>query len=120
VSLAAAAVVLGAGRAGQGFQGRQQGLAGLGVQEPAEGDHAVQGGGQPQAALLVASFGQGGGGVGVGDQPQMRDHSAEVGWVEVVGGLQQDWFGLDCGVGGQVSGAVGQHRGVGGGELAVG
>jgi hypothetical protein len=68
----------------------------------------------------VQAFGSVAGAIGVGDQPQMRDHSAEVGWVEVVGGLQQYRFGLDHRVGGQVSGAVGQHRGVGGGDSAAG
>ena len=35
--------IVGGGRAGQGFQGGQQGLAGLGLQQPVQGDHAVPG-----------------------------------------------------------------------------
>ena len=42
--LAAVANVVGVGRAGQGFQGGQQGLAGFGLQQAIDRDHAVQGG----------------------------------------------------------------------------
>jgi hypothetical protein len=48
-ALAAAAGIVGAGRAGQGFQGGQQALAGLGLQQPIQGHHALQGRGRPQA-----------------------------------------------------------------------
>ena len=43
----AAAGVVGVGGAGQGLQGRQQGVAGLGLQESVDGDHAFPGRGQP-------------------------------------------------------------------------
>ena len=52
VALAAAAGVVGVGRAGQRFQGGQQGLAGLGFQQPIDGDHALEGRGQPQPAAV--------------------------------------------------------------------
>src|SRR5215207_1284570 len=42
-ALVAAAGIVGGGRAGQGVQGRGQGLAGLRLQQPLEGDHAVHG-----------------------------------------------------------------------------
>jgi hypothetical protein len=38
-----AAVIVGGGGAGQGFQGGQQGLAGLGFQQPVDGHHPRQG-----------------------------------------------------------------------------
>jgi hypothetical protein len=46
-SLAAAALILSVGRAGQGFQSGQQSLASLGLQQPLQGDHALPGRGQP-------------------------------------------------------------------------
>jgi hypothetical protein len=87
VALAAAAGVVGVGGAGQGFQRGQQGLAGFGVQQPAQCDHALPGGGHPQAPLLVAPFGLVLGAVGVGDQPQMGDGLAQPGWVQPPGRL---------------------------------
>jgi hypothetical protein len=42
--LATAAVILGAGRAGQGLQGGQQHLAGLSLQQPIDGHHALEAG----------------------------------------------------------------------------
>jgi hypothetical protein len=62
--------------AGEWFQGGAQGLAGLGVQQPVHGDHAVDGGGHPQAALLVLALRAGVGGVGVGDLTQVPDDLA--------------------------------------------
>jgi hypothetical protein len=43
VALAAASGVVAGGRAGQGLQGGQEGLAGLGLQQPVDGDQAVPG-----------------------------------------------------------------------------
>ena len=102
-----------AGRAKR-FQGGQQGLAGLGLQQPVDGDHALKGGGQPQPPPLVAPLGLGVGALGVGDQPQMGDDPAQPGRVQPPGRLHQDRFGLGGEVVGQVVGAVGQHLGVGG------
>jgi hypothetical protein len=58
--------------------------------------------------------------VGVGDQAQVGDQAAESGWVQPPGRLHQHRFGLGGGVGGQILGAGGQHRGVDWGELAGG
>jgi hypothetical protein len=41
--LATGTGVVGVGRAGQGFQGGQQGVAGFGVQQPVDGDQVVNG-----------------------------------------------------------------------------
>ena len=57
-ALAAAAGVLGVGGAGQRLQRGQQGLAGLGLQQPVDGDHALPGRGQPQPSPLLAPLGQ--------------------------------------------------------------
>jgi len=43
VALAAAAAVVGVGWAGQGLQGRQEGLAGLGLQQPIHCHHPLEG-----------------------------------------------------------------------------
>jgi hypothetical protein len=56
-ALAAVAGVLSAGGAGQGFQGGQQRLAGLRLEESLEGDHAFEGRGQPEPATAVALLG---------------------------------------------------------------
>ena len=45
---------------------------------------------------------------------QMADDLSQPGWVQAPGRVHQDGFGLGGGVGGQVVGAGGQHRGVGG------
>jgi hypothetical protein len=68
----------------------------------------------------VLPLGPGLGGVGVGDEAQVGDDPSQARRVEAAGGLQQHRFGLDRRVGGEVLGAVGQHGGVGHGELAVG
>jgi hypothetical protein len=54
-------------------------LAGLRVQQPAEGDHALPGGRQPQPPLLLAAFGVVLGAVGVGDPPQMGNRPPQPG-----------------------------------------
>jgi hypothetical protein len=56
-TLAGATGVLGAGGAGEGVQGGQQGLAGLGVELALEGDHALDGRGQPQPASVMTLVG---------------------------------------------------------------
>jgi hypothetical protein len=119
-ALAAAAFVAGVGRAGQGLQRRQQGLAGLGVQQPVEGDHALDGGRQPQAALLVLPLDPVLGGVGVGDQPQMGDGPPQPWRVQAPGRVHQDRFGVGGDMVGEVVGAGGEHLGVGHRELPVG
>jgi hypothetical protein len=78
-ALAAAARVAGTGGAGQRLQGRQQALTGLGFQQAIHCDHAVQGGGQPEAPPLVALLGLAGGGVGVGHQPPVGDDPSQPG-----------------------------------------
>jgi hypothetical protein len=88
---------------GEGFQGGQQGLAGFGVQLPLEGDHALKGRGDPQAATAMALFGSVVLAVGVGDPPQMTQGPPQLGWVQLSGRLQQDRFGLGGGGGGQVA-----------------
>jgi hypothetical protein len=84
-ALGAVAVVLGAGGAGQGFQGGQEGGAGLGVQQPIHGDHAIQGGGGPQAAPLLLPLEAFVAAVGVGDLAQIGDRLAQPGWVQPAG-----------------------------------
>jgi hypothetical protein len=112
-ALIAAAVILGTGRAGQRLQGGQQEVAGLGLQQPLEGDHALQGRGQPQAPPPMASLGLAGGGVGVDHLPQMGHRLAQPGWVQATGGLQEHQFGLGGELVREVVGAVGQDAGVG-------
>jgi hypothetical protein len=68
-ALTAAAVILGVGRAGQGFQGGQQAPAGLGLQQPIDGDHARPGRGQPQPPTTMPQLGLVAFAVGIGDQP---------------------------------------------------
>ena len=102
-----------AGRA-RGSRAEDQGLASLGLQEAVHRDHVVQGGGQPKASLLVAAFGPAGRGVGVGDSAKVGDHLSQAWRIQAAGRLQQDQFGLGSGVGGELPGAVGQDRGVGG------
>jgi hypothetical protein len=63
-ALAAAAGVLGAVGAGEGVEGGQQELPGLGVQGAVDGEQAVEGGGQPQPPLLLLPVAVGGGGLG--------------------------------------------------------
>ena len=119
-ALTATAGILGAGRAGQGLQGGQQGLAGLGLQQPIDGHHALQGGGQPQSSPLVAVFGMAGGALGVGDQLEVADDPPEPARIQPAGRLDQDRFGLDRDLVGELVSAGGQDAGMGGGELAVG
>jgi hypothetical protein len=47
------------------------------------------------------------------------DGSSQPGWIQLPGCLEQDRFGVGGGVGGQVVGAISQHRGMGRGELPV-
>jgi hypothetical protein len=81
-SLAAAALILSVGRAGQGFQSGQQSLASLGLQQPLQGDHALPGRGQPHPPPLVAAFGLAVGAVGVGNQPQVVQDPPQPGRVQ--------------------------------------
>jgi len=119
-ALAAAAVVLGAVGAGQGFQGGQQGLAGLGLQQPVDDHHALEGGGQPHPPILMAPLGAVALALWVGHQPQMPQEPPQPGWVQPPGGIHQHGFGLGGDVEGEVLGAGGQHGGVGSREVPVG
>jgi hypothetical protein len=119
-ALATRAGVVGAAGAGQGFQRRQQRLAGLRVQQPVDGDHALPGRSHPQAALLIAPLGVGAGAVGVGDQPQVGDGPPQPGRVQPPGRRHQHWFGLGGEMGGQIVGAGSQHLGVGHRQLPGG
>jgi hypothetical protein len=58
------------------------------------------------------------GALGVGDLLEVAQDAAESGWVQASGRRRQHRRGLGRGVGGEVVGAVGQHRGVGGRHLA--
>jgi hypothetical protein len=68
----------------------------------------------------VASFGLAGCGVGVGDSAKVGDHPSQAWRIQAAGRLQQDRFGLDGDVGGEVLGARGQHAGMGGRQLPIG
>jgi len=57
--------------AGQRFQGGQQGLAGLGFQQPIHCHHPLEGRGQPEPPAGMTLLGVVILAVGVGDQPQM-------------------------------------------------
>jgi hypothetical protein len=61
----------------------------------------------------VASLGLAVSGLGVDGIAQMSDAPSPPGWVQAVGRLEQGWLGLGRGVGEQVGGAGGQHRGMG-------
>ena len=112
--LVAGAVVVGVGGAGQRFQGGQQDLAGLGLQQPLDRDHALKGGSPPQPPPLVAPLGLGVGALGVDSRAQMGDDPAQPGRVKPPSRGQQGRFGLGGEVVGQLLGAVGQHLGMGG------
>jgi hypothetical protein len=71
-ALITAALIVGAG-AGQGVQGRGQELAGLGLQQPLEGDHAVQGRSHPQPPPPMALLGLASGALGVGGLEQVAN-----------------------------------------------
>jgi hypothetical protein len=61
-----------------------------------------------------------GGTVGVGDLAQISHGLAELGWVEAAGRVDQDRFGVGGEVVGELAGALGQHPGMGRGDLALG
>ena len=104
---------MGVGGAGQRFQGGQQDLAGLGLQQPLDRDHALKGGGPPQPPPLMAPLSLGLGALGVDSRAQMGDDPAQPGRVQPPGRRHQHRLGLGGEVVGQVLGAVGQHLGVG-------
>jgi hypothetical protein len=113
VALAATAGVTGVGRAGQRLQGGQQALAGLGLQQPIHGHHALKGRGQPQAPPLVTPLPLPIRAVRVGDLEQAAQEPPQPTRVQLPGCLDQDWFGLAGEVVGEGVGAVGQDLGVG-------
>jgi hypothetical protein len=49
----------------------------------------------------------------------VADQPAQLGRIQVAGGLEHDWFGGDCHVVGQVVGAVDDHPGMGNRELSI-
>jgi hypothetical protein len=118
--LGGGAVVVGGAGPRQGFQGGQQGLAGLGVQQPVDGDHAVQGRRQPQPPAVVAPQRLLVGGIRVGDLAEVTDDLAQPGWVQPPRGLQQHRFGGGGGRWGEGLGGAGQRRRVEVAEIAVG
>ena len=118
VALGAAAGVVGVGRAGQRLQGGQEGLAGLGLQQPIHRDHAFEGGGQPQPPAVMTSLPVTVGAVGVGDLEQVAEEPPQPGWVQPSGRLDQDWFGVGGDVVGEGVGAGGEDLGVGDRQLA--
>jgi hypothetical protein len=58
--------------------------------------------------------------VGVGDQPQVTKDPSQPGWVESTRRFDQDRFGLDTAVVGEVAGAVGEHAGMHGRDRSLG
>ena len=66
----------------------------------------------------MAPLGLAGSAVWVGHQVPVADDPSQPGWVVPVGRGHQHRLGLGRGVVGEVVGAVGQHGGVGGRELA--
>jgi hypothetical protein len=102
VALGGAAVVVSGAGAGQGFQRGQQGLAGLGIQQPIDGDHARQGRGNPQPPTVVPPQGPLVGGIRVGHLTEMADHLAQPGWVQPPRRLQQHRLGRGGGRGGEL------------------
>ena len=119
LALGAAPGIGGVGRAGQRFQGGQQGLAGLRPQQPIDGDHALEGRGQPQPAAGMAALPFAVGAIGVGHLEQMPEEPPQPTWVQLPGRLDQHWFGLGGHMVGQVLGAGGQHLGVSDRQLTI-
>ena len=113
VALGAAAGVVGVGRAGQRFQGGQEGLAGLRFQQPIHRHHAFEGWGQPQPPAGMTPLSVTVGAVGVSDLEQMAQEPPQPTWVEPPGRLDQHRFGLGGDLVGQRMGAGGDHLGMG-------
>ena len=112
------AVVGGRGRAG--VDRLHQRGPGVGVQQPVQHDHPVQGRGAPQPAPLVRRGGVIIGAVGVHDMPQVGQDPAEPGRVQDGGGFEQDRLGGGHRVDPYPFCATGQHRYVGDGQRAGG
>jgi hypothetical protein len=112
-ALVTATLVLGAVGAGQRLQGGQDDVAGLGLQQPLEGDHARKGRGQPPSPPPMAALAVAVGAVGIGDLLQMAKHPPQPRWIHAPGRLQQHRLGLGGDLGGQVTGAMGQRAGMG-------
>ena len=113
LALAAAAGVVGVGRAGQRVQGSQQGLAGLSLQQPLDRDHPLPGRGDPQPPPRVLPRRPTLGPLGIGHLLEVAQDPPQPGWVQASGRFQEHWFGHGGGGGGQVGGAGGQHLGMG-------
>jgi hypothetical protein len=107
--LGGAAGIVGAGGPGQGDQGGADGLAGLGVQQPVHGDHAVVGGRQPQPPPLQAHPGTVLGGVGVEHAAQVGGEPAQAPRIKPPGRVHQHPLRLRDPRRRQVMGGVGQH-----------
>jgi hypothetical protein len=112
MTLITTAGVAGVGRAGQRLQGGQHGVAGLGLQEPVDRDHAVQGRGQPQAPAGMTTLSLGVGPVGVGHLEQVPDGLTQPRRVHPDSGLHQDRLGVGHELVGQGPGALGEHPGM--------
>ncbi|HSO51149.1 MAG TPA: hypothetical protein VL330_00020, partial [Actinomycetes bacterium] len=87
-------------------------MACLGFQEPIDGDHAFEGGGEPQPSALMASLSVAVGAVGVGDLESVAQEPPQPPWVQPPGRLDQDRYGLDGHMVGQRTGAGGDHLGM--------
>ena len=118
-ALATTAGVVGVGRAGQRLQGGQHDLAGLGLQQSLQGDHALQGGRHPQPPAQVLPLGLALGTLGVSGRQEMAHDPPQPGRVQPPGRRHQHRFGLGGQVVGELLGAVSQHLGMGERQLPV-
>ena len=109
VPLASFAGVAGVSRASQRLQRRHDDLASLGLQQPVNGDHALEGRGQPQPPPLVIAFGLGIGTIRIGHQQQMSDRATQLGRVQAAGRFQQQRFGLGGDMVGKILGTHCEH-----------
>ena len=103
----------GVGGAGQRLQRGQHDLAGLRLQQPLEGDHPLQGGGQPQPPATMAPLGLALGTLGVGGRQEMAQDPPQPGRVQPPRRLHQHRFGLGGQVVGQLAGCRGPAPGHG-------
>ena len=117
--LATGARVVGVGWASQRLQGRQEYVSGFRVQQPPDRHHSLPGRRQPQPTPLVTARGGPVGPVRVGDLAQMGDGLAQPRRVHPPSGLEQHGFGVQLDMVGELVGAVGDHLGVGGRDLAA-
>jgi hypothetical protein len=110
--LATGAAVPGAGGAGQRLQSRQQGRAGLGLQQPIHRHHAVKGRSEPQPTAFAAPLSLTIRPLGIDHLAQMGHGPPELGRIQPPGQLHQHRVGLELDVVGERPGAVSHHPGV--------